>query len=168
MLGQSQWIGRIYGDLGMSLFSRRPVIYHGAFGRGLFQTLYEPPSSMLSYLPFTLEWAIASLFLCLCAIVSGRYIVPAFIPLAISLAAAVGLASSRKLDERYDDWMSRGLLAVAGAVFSAQVLFEFSFVLLFVTLSLLLYKAYRLGQILHHVLEIVAQQMNLVAAGKRV
>ena len=34
----------------------RPVIYCGAFGRGLFQTLYEPPSSLLAYLPFTLEW----------------------------------------------------------------------------------------------------------------
>ena len=36
-----------------------------------------------------------------------------------------------------------------------------------VNFGLLLYKNYRLGQILHHVLEIVAQTMNLVPAGKR-
>ncbi len=30
-----------------TFFSRRPVIYYGTFGRGLFQTLYEPPSSLL-------------------------------------------------------------------------------------------------------------------------
>ena len=56
MLGQSRWLGRIYGELTHAVLSRRPVIYFGAFGRGLFQTLYEPPSSLLSYLPFTLEW----------------------------------------------------------------------------------------------------------------
>jgi len=303
LLGQSRWLGRIYGDSPAGLLSRRPVIYYGTFGRGLFQTLYEPPSSMLSYLPFTLEWAIASVVLFGCAVASGRYIVPAFLPLAISWASAVGLASSRKLDERYDDWRSRALLAlliylgpllrsyerykwrlrgladvepvrfaeprqrpegwlasefrlgywndqglekegliqslmdfllprkylidldrgwndwdievhrgafarseiavavenhggnkrflrvrcrqrmsgvakltiaacallaIAGGVFSAQVLLEFALALLGVTLSLLLYKTWRLGQILHHVLEIVALQMDLVPAGRRV
>src|SRR5437660_1490514 len=112
MLGQSRWLGRIYGDSPSGFLSRRPVIYYGAFGRGLFQTLYEPPSSLLSYLPFTLEWAVVSVFLCLCAIVSGRYIVPSFIPMAISLAAAAALASGRKLDPRWDDGRSRGLLAL--------------------------------------------------------
>ncbi|MBI2964374.1 MAG: glycosyltransferase [Deltaproteobacteria bacterium] len=112
MLGQSRWLGRIYGESPAGLLSRRPVIYYGAFGRGLFQTLYEPPSSLLSYLPFTLEWAAVSLFLGLCAMVSGRYVVPAFVPLAISWASAVALASSRRLDPRYDDWQSRSLLAL--------------------------------------------------------
>ena len=56
MLGQSRWLGRIYGELTTAVLSRRPVIYFGTFGRGLFQTLYEPPSSLLRYLPFTLEW----------------------------------------------------------------------------------------------------------------
>ena len=303
MLGQSRWLGRIYGDSPSGLLlSRRPVIYYGAFGRGLFQTLYEPPSSLLSYLPFTLEWAAVSLFLCLCAIVSGRYIVPSFVPLAISWAAAAGLATTRKLDPRYDDWRSRALLALliylgpllrsyerykwrlrgladvepirfaepqqkpqgwlatefrvgywsdkgiekepflqelmdfllprkylidmdrgwndwdievhrgafarseiavavenhggnkrvlrvrcrqrlsgvallalgawvllvfAGAVFGVREMIESAVALGFVTLILLVYKNYRLGQILHHVLEIVAQQMNLVPAGKR-
>jgi O-antigen biosynthesis protein len=302
MLGQSRWLGRIYGDSPAGLLSRRPVIYYGAFGRGLFQTLYEPPSSLLSYLPFTLEWAVVSVFLCLCAIVSGRYIVPSFIPMAISLAAAAALASQRKLDPRYDDWRSRGLLAlliylgplqrsyerykwrlrglgnvepvrfaeprqqpqgwlatefrvgywsdqaiekegliqglmdfllprkylidvdrgwndwdievhrgafarseiavavenhggnkrflrvrcrqrlsgvailtlgacallvVAGVIFSVREMFIFAIVLALTNLGLLFYKNYRLGQILHHVLEIVAQTMGLVPAGKR-
>ena len=44
MLGQSRWLGRIYGDSPSGLLSRRPVIYYGTFGSGLFQTLYEPPA----------------------------------------------------------------------------------------------------------------------------
>ena len=47
LFGQAKWLGRIYGDLSTALLlSRRPVIYSGVFGRGLFQTLYEPPSSL--------------------------------------------------------------------------------------------------------------------------
>jgi glycosyltransferase involved in cell wall biosynthesis len=302
MLGQSRWLGRIYGDSPSGLLSRRPVIYYGTFGRGLFQTLYEPPSSLLSYLPFTLEWAGVSLFLCLCATVSGRYVVPSFLPLTLSWSAAVALAWSRKLDSRYDDWRSRALLSlltylgplvrsyerykwrlrgladvepvrfaeprqrphgwlarefrlgywndsaiekegliqglmdfllprkylidvdrgwndwdievhrgafarsevavavenhggnrrflrvrcrqrlagvaklvlaawalliVAGAVFNVNEMVRFAIALGVITLLLFLYKNYRLGQILHHVLEIVAQQLSLVPAGKR-
>src|SRR5262249_718384 len=34
--GQPRWPGRIYGELTRAVLSRRPVIYFGAFGRGLF------------------------------------------------------------------------------------------------------------------------------------
>ena len=47
LFGQAKWLGRIYGDLSAALLlSRKPVIYSGTFGRGLFQTMYEPPSSL--------------------------------------------------------------------------------------------------------------------------
>jgi glycosyltransferase involved in cell wall biosynthesis len=60
-LGHSRWLGRIYSDLGTGILGRRPVIYSGALGSGLFQTLYEAPSSMLRHLPATLEWNAAAL-----------------------------------------------------------------------------------------------------------
>ncbi len=66
LFGQAKWLGRIYGDLSASLLlSRRPVIYSGVFGRGLFQTLYEPPSSLTAFLPLTFEWSAASIVLAL-------------------------------------------------------------------------------------------------------
>ena len=62
LFGQAKWLGRIYGDLSTSLLlSRRPVIYSGVFGRGLFQTLYEPPSSLTAFLPLTFEWSVAAI-----------------------------------------------------------------------------------------------------------
>jgi len=73
LLGQARWLGRIYGDLSSFILSRRPVIYHGVFGRGLFQTLYEPPSSLANYLPLTLEWNLAACFLLLYTIWSGGH-----------------------------------------------------------------------------------------------
>ncbi len=110
MLGQSQWIGRIYGDLGMSLFSRRPIIYHGVFGRGLFQTLYEPSSSLLSYLPFTLEWNLFSLVLLIGAAIAGRHEFLASIPLLTAIVWAAARAWRAKVDPRYDGLRSRLLI----------------------------------------------------------
>ena len=72
LLGQSKWLGRIYGDLEHSLFLRRPVIYYGTFGRALFQTLYEAPASVFAYLPFTLEWNVVAAVLLLSCAGAGR------------------------------------------------------------------------------------------------
>ena len=110
LLGQSQWIGRIYGDLGMSLFSRRPIIYHGVFGRGLFQTLYEPSSSLLSYLPFTLEWNLLSLVLLIGAAIAGRYEFLASLPLLTAIVWAAARAWRAKVDPRHDGLRSRLLI----------------------------------------------------------
>src|SRR5207237_68829 len=64
LFGQAKWLGRIYGDLSAALLlSRKPVIYSGVFGRGLFQTMYEPPSSLTALLPLTFEWSLAALLL---------------------------------------------------------------------------------------------------------
>src|SRR6202022_856836 len=88
-LGYSRWRGRIYGGI-FALFSlRRPVIYGGVFGRGLFQTLYQPPSTVLSYLPFTLEWnLVGALLLAYGAWRGGWYWLGAA-PVALSWACCV-------------------------------------------------------------------------------
>lgn len=112
LLGQSQWMGRIYNDLGMAFLSRRPVIYHGVFGRGLFQTLYEPPASMFAYLPFTLEWNLVGVVVLLGAMIAGRHELLASAPLLIALGAAVARAARARLDPRYDGPGSRVLIAL--------------------------------------------------------
>src|SRR5271155_3267175 len=55
------------------LFSRRPVIYSGVFGRGLFQTLYEPPSSLAAFLPLTFEWNVVAIVLALIGLLAGGW-----------------------------------------------------------------------------------------------
>ena len=58
MLGNSRWAGRIYGDISGAVLAARPIVYHGAFGTGLFQTLYEPKGSLAAYLPLSMEWMV--------------------------------------------------------------------------------------------------------------
>ena len=86
VLGQSRWFGRIYGDLSSFLSSRQPRIYSGVFGRGLFQTLYQPPPSVLACLPMTLEWNLLSLALVACAFIFGGWFWLGLAPFGVTVA----------------------------------------------------------------------------------
>src|SRR3989449_6225707 len=112
LLGQSRWLGRIYGELTAAVLSRRPIIYFGAFGRGLFQSMYEPPSSLLAYLPFTLEWNAIGLLLVLATLVSPRALPIAALPLAVSLVWSIATAMRARVDPRYGGLRSPALIAV--------------------------------------------------------
>jgi hypothetical protein len=94
VLGQSRWFGRIYGDLSSYLSSRQPRIYSGVFGRALFQTLYQPPPSVLSCLPLTLEWNVVSVVLLTCAVLFGGWLELGIIPFL--LTAGICLASAMR------------------------------------------------------------------------
>jgi len=97
VLGQSRWFGRIYGDLSSFLSSRQPRIYSGVFGRGLFQTLYQPPPSVLSCLPLTLEWNVLSLVLLACAFLFGGLFVLGTIPFLLTVSRCLASAIKARI-----------------------------------------------------------------------
>ncbi len=111
LLGQSRWLGRIYGDLSSFFLSRRPVIYSGTFGRGLFQTMYEPPSSLLAFLPMTLEWNLVAIALFISAFILGGTMWLGVIPLLISVGWCVASAVRARIDQRFGNMRSRLLVA---------------------------------------------------------
>jgi GT2 family glycosyltransferase len=115
MLGQSRWFGRIYGDISSFLLSRQPRIYSGVFGRGLFQTLYQPPASLLSFLPLTLEWNLGVLLLLACAFLFGGYFWLGIFPFLLSLGNCGNCAIKARIDPRFE--RPRGRLLVALLVY---------------------------------------------------
>jgi O-antigen biosynthesis protein len=69
-IGYLSWSGRLYGKgQARSLSWRRGHIHHGVWGAGLFQSLYEPASGMLSSLPLMSEWYLLVIALALLAAV---------------------------------------------------------------------------------------------------
>jgi O-antigen biosynthesis protein len=113
LFGQAKWLGRIYGDLSNSLLlSRRPVIYSGVFGRGLFQTLYEPPSSLLAYLPLTFEWNVAAIALALAALVVGGWGLLLLVPLLTTWTMCVSGALKAPIEPRFRGAKARALVAL--------------------------------------------------------
>ncbi len=113
LFGQAKWLGRIYGDLSASLIlSRRPVIYSGVFGRGLFQTMYEPPSSLMAFLPLTFEWNVVALLLALIGIVGGGWMWLLTVPLLVTCTMCVNGALKAPVDPRFRGLKARGLIAL--------------------------------------------------------
>ena len=114
LFGQAKWLGRIYGDLSPALLlSRRPVIYSGVFGRGLFQTMYEPPSSLTALLPLTFEWSAAALVLALIGIAGGGWFSLLAVPLLATWAVCVRGALQAPIDERFSGFNTTGVKARA-------------------------------------------------------
>lgn len=67
--GHVRWAGRMYGPgLQLPVLSGRRRIYHGTWGLGLFQSVYEPAQGTLLTLPLMPEWY---LLMCAMAAVSG-------------------------------------------------------------------------------------------------
>jgi hypothetical protein len=60
-LGYSKWFGVIYGEGSVGLPVRKPAVYHGKFGSGLFQIIYRR-NDYTAWAYFTLfEWHILAL-----------------------------------------------------------------------------------------------------------
>jgi glycosyltransferase involved in cell wall biosynthesis len=113
LFGQAKWLGRIYGDLSTSLLlSRRPVIYSGVFGRGLFQTLYEPPSSLTAFLPLSFEWSAAALPLALAGITGGGWLWLFTVPLLVTWGMCINGARKAPIDKRFARFKARALVAL--------------------------------------------------------
>lgn len=112
LFGQSRWLGRIYGDLSSFFLSRRPVIYSGAFGRGLFQTMYEPPSSLMAFLPLTLEWNLVAALLLIAALIGGGSMWFGAIPLLMSVWWCATSAAQARIDPRFQGLRARLLIAL--------------------------------------------------------
>jgi O-antigen biosynthesis protein len=113
LFGQAKWLGRIYGDLSTALLlSRRPLIYSGTFGRGLFQTLYEPSSSLAAFLPLTFEWNVVALVMALIGIVVGGWMWLMIAPLLITWVMCINGALRAPIDKRFRGIKARALVAL--------------------------------------------------------
>ena len=111
-LGYSRWRGRIYGGISALYSLRRPIIYAGVFGRGLFQTLYQPPSTALSYLPFTLEWNLIGALLLAYGATRGGWAWLGAAPVALAWAGCLWAAVQARVDPMAQGARGRLLIAV--------------------------------------------------------
>lgn len=61
--GTAKWKGQIYGAPRFTWLFNKPVIYHGVFGQGLFQSIYPTPQSELSAYLSSIEWVVLTAFI---------------------------------------------------------------------------------------------------------
>ncbi|MEP7016012.1 MAG: glycosyltransferase, partial [Verrucomicrobiota bacterium] len=61
--GTAKWRGQIYGTPRFSWFLNRPIVYHGVFGEGFFQSMYPTPQSDVAAYLSSIEWFALMIFL---------------------------------------------------------------------------------------------------------
>jgi hypothetical protein len=61
--GTAKWKGQIYGAPRFTWLFNKPIIYHGVFGHGLFQSIYPTPQSELAAYLSSIEFVVLTGFI---------------------------------------------------------------------------------------------------------
>lgn len=61
--GTAKWKGQIYGAPRFTWLFNSPIIYHGVFGQGLFQSIYPTPQSEVAAYVSSIEWVALTAFM---------------------------------------------------------------------------------------------------------
>ena len=111
--GGSRWAGRIYTPAKIGVETRAPIIYHGLFGSGFFQSIYAASPSLLLVVVTSLEYYV---LVPLPLLVLGS-VVPSltsfgFAALAVAFGLCVAAAWQAELPTDKLRWWSRPLVAL--------------------------------------------------------
>ena len=109
--GRWKWRGVLYGASLQGLQMRRPLVYRGPFGTGLFQCIYQAPADHWVMMPSTLEWHVATAVVALNAILHPAAGWLAGAMLAASLLVALFQALQATLPVAHDSWRARLVVA---------------------------------------------------------
>lgn len=108
--GGAKWRGTIYGVPRFENFFGGPIIYHGAFGMGLFQTIYPRRESEWAGLVSSLEWVLVTLFILLVAFFVPELRIVPLIMFGLTLVVAVSWMVRARVEPKHDSLPGRLLL----------------------------------------------------------
>jgi GT2 family glycosyltransferase len=110
--GHGKWRGVLYGAALQGLRLCGPIIYHGTFGSGLFQCVYQPGAAHWAMLPSTLEWHLGVVLV----VIAGLFWSPAWWVVApllgLSVLVAILQAVQARIPAEHDGLRSRCVVAL--------------------------------------------------------
>ena len=109
--GEGRWKGVVYGVGSRGFRLRKPLIYTGTFGAGLFQRVYHPPTPGWAFLPTTLEWTLSTIVLLLLGFAWPPLWALGGLMLLASVGVAVAQAVQAHVPHEHDGLGSRALIA---------------------------------------------------------
>lgn len=109
--GTAKWKGQIYGAPRFTWLVNKPIIYHGIFGEGLFQSIYPTPQSEIAAYLSSVEWVVLTVFIfCLSIPLPILRIVP-YLMFGGTFLVALSYMIHAKLEPRHDTVRARLLVA---------------------------------------------------------
>jgi len=108
--GTAKWRGQIYGAPRFSWLLNRPIVYHGVFGEGFFQSIYPAAQSEIAIYLGSVEWFALTAFLFgLGIFLPGLRIVP-YLMFGGTLAVALSYMMRARIEPRFDTVHARLLV----------------------------------------------------------
>jgi GT2 family glycosyltransferase len=108
--GTAKWRGQIYGAPRFTWFINRPVIYHGIFGEGFFQSMYATPQSDVAGYLSSIEWFALTLFLFGLGIFLPALRIVPYLMLGGTLTVALSYMVRARIEPKFDTVPARLLV----------------------------------------------------------
>jgi O-antigen biosynthesis protein len=108
--GAAKWRGQIYGAPRFSWFLNRPIVYHGIFGEGLFQSLYPAPQSEIAIYLSSIEWFALTVFLFGLGILLPALRIVPYLMFGGTLCVALSYMVRARIEPKFDTVAARLLV----------------------------------------------------------
>ncbi len=108
--GTAKWKGMIYGAPRFTWLVNQPVIYHGVFGQGLFQSIYPTPRSDVAAYLSSIEWFCLTLFIFVLAIPLETLRIVPYLMFGGTFLVALSYMLHARLEPRFDTVLARLLV----------------------------------------------------------
>ncbi len=108
--GTAKWRGQIYGTPRFSWFINRPIIYHGIFGEGFFQSIYPTPQSDIANYLSSVEWFALTIFLFGLGIFLPEVRIVPYLMFGGTLCVALSYMLHARIEPKFDTIAARLLV----------------------------------------------------------
>jgi GT2 family glycosyltransferase len=108
--GTAKWRGQIYGGPRSTWFINRPVIYHGIFGEGFFQSIYPAAQSEVAAYLSSIEWVALTIFLFGLGIFLPALRIVPYLMLGGTLCVALSYMVRAPIEPKFDTVYARLLV----------------------------------------------------------
>jgi hypothetical protein len=114
--GTIKWKGQIYGAPRFTWLLNRPVIYHGVFGHGLFQSIYPTPQSDIAAYLSSIEWFVLTAFIFLISVVLPPLRIVPYLMFGGTFLVALSYMMHARIELKFDTIRARLLVAFLAIV----------------------------------------------------
>lgn len=109
--GTAKWKGQIYGAPRFTWLLNRPVIYHGVFGQGLFQSIYPTPQSDVAAYVSSIEWVGLTCFILVLSFAFPSLRLIPYLMFGATFLVALSYMIHARIESRHDTIFARLLVA---------------------------------------------------------
>jgi hypothetical protein len=108
--GTAKWKGQIYGAPRFSWLLNRPIIYHGIFGQGLFQSIYPAPQSEIAAYVSSIEWVVLTVFMAALGVPLEKLRIVPLLMFGATFLVALSYMLHARIERKFDTIPARLLV----------------------------------------------------------